>query len=54
MTEYKPKYEQKISSYKIVFYDMSGHEIEIPERAMSQAYSEIAQAIYDWEIMGEI
>ena len=59
MTEYKPKYsgwsktdeyEQKISSYKVVFYDMSGHEIEIPERVMSQAYSEIDQAIYDWEI----
>ena len=49
MTEYKPKYEQKISSYKVVFYDMSGHEIEIPEKAMSQAYSEIDQAIYEWE-----
>ena len=49
MKEYKPKYEQKISSYKIVFYDMEGHEIEIPERAMSQAYSEIDEAIYEWE-----
>ena len=49
MKEYKPKYEQKISSYKIVFYDMEGHEIEIPERVMSQAYSEIDEAIYEWE-----
>ena len=32
---------------------MSGHEIEIPEKAMSQAYSEIDQAIYDWETMNE-
>ena len=36
------------------FYDMNNNEVEIPERAMSQAYSEIDQAIYDWEIMGEI
>ena len=54
MTEYKPKYEQKISSYKVVFYDMDNNVVEIPERTMSQAYSEIDQAIYDWEIMGEI
>jgi len=42
-------YEQKISSYKVVFYDMDDNEVEIPERAMSQAYSEIDQAIYEWE-----
>jgi len=54
MTEYKPKYEQKISSYEIKFYDMSGHEIEIPEKSMSQAYSEIDQAIYEWETEGEV
>ena len=35
MTEYKPKYEQKISSYKIVFYDMDNNVVDIPERAMS-------------------
>ena len=40
---------QKISSYKVVFYDMEDNEVEIPERAMSQAYSEIDQAIYEWE-----
>ena len=49
MTEYKPKYKQKISSYKIVFYDMDNNEVEIPEKPLSQAYSEIDQAIYDWE-----
>ena len=54
MTEYKPKYEQKISSYKIVFYDMENNEVEIPEKTTSQAYSEIDQAIYDWETEGEI
>jgi len=54
MTEYKPKYEQKISSYKIVFYDMENNEVEIPEKTMNQAYSEIDQAIYDWETEGEI
>ena len=47
--EYKPKYEQKISSYKIVFYDMDDNEIEIDERPLKQAYSEIDQAIYEWE-----
>ena len=53
MTEYKPKYEQKISSYKIVFYDMDNNVVDTPERAMSQAYSEIDQAIYEWEITHE-
>ena len=47
--EYKPKYEQKISSYKIVFYDMDDNEIEIDERTLKMAYSEIDQAIYEWE-----
>jgi len=47
--EYKPKYEQKISSYKIVFYDMNNDEVEIPEFHMSEAYSGIDQAIYEWE-----
>ena len=47
--EYKPKYEQKISSYKIVFYDMEGNEVEIPESNMKGAYTEIDQAIYEWE-----
>jgi hypothetical protein len=47
------KYRQKISSYKIVFYDMDNNVVDIPERAMSQAYSEIDQAIYDWEITHE-
>ena len=47
--EYKPKYEQKISSYKIVFYDMDDKEIELPERVLKEAYTEIDQAIYEWE-----
>jgi hypothetical protein len=42
-------YTQKISSYKIVFYDMDNNEVEIPERPLSSAYSEIDQAIYEWE-----
>jgi hypothetical protein len=47
--EYKPKYEQKISSYKIVFYDMDDNEIEIDEKTLKQVYTEIDQAIYEWE-----
>ena len=44
---------QKISSYKIIFYYMDNNEVDIPERAMSQAYSEIDQCIYEWEITNE-
>ena len=47
--EYKPKYEQKISSYKIVFYDMDDNEMLIPDKPLKRAYSEIDQAIYEWE-----
>ena len=32
-----------------MFYDMDGKEIEIPERVMKSAYTEIDQAIYEWE-----
>ena len=49
LREHKPRYKQKISSYKIVFYDMDNNEVEIPERPLSSAYSEIDQAIYEWE-----
>tara|TARA_R100001244_G_scaffold38141_1_gene34570 strand:- start:567 stop:740 length:174 start_codon:yes stop_codon:yes gene_type:complete len=49
LREHKPRYKQKISSYKIVFYDMDNNEIEIPERPLNSAYSEIDQAIYEWE-----
>ena len=52
--EYKQKYEQKISSYKITFYDMDDNEIEIDERTLKQAYSEIDQAIYEWEIEKDV
>ena len=41
--------EQKISSYKVIFYDMEDNEIDIDEYYMSQAYTEIDQAIYEWE-----
>ena len=40
---------QKIGSYKVVFYDMDDEEIEIDEFYMKRAYSEIDQAIYEWE-----
>jgi len=40
---------QKISSYRVIFYDMDDNEIEIDETYMSQAYSELDQAIYEWE-----
>ena len=40
---------QKISIYKVIFYDMEDNEIDIDEYYMSQAYTEIDQAIYEWE-----
>ena len=40
---------QKISSYKVIFYDMEDNEIDIDEYYMSQAYTEIDQAIYEWK-----
>ena len=40
---------QKISSYKVIFYDMEDNEIDIDEYYMGQAYTEIDQAIYEWE-----
>ena len=46
-------YKQKVSSYKIIFYDMNDEIMLIPDKPLSQAYSEIDQAIYEWE-MGEI
>ena len=49
-----PNYKQKISSYKVIFYDMDGNEIEIDEFYMSQAYSEIDQAIYEWEMEKDV
>ena len=49
LKEHKPRYKQKISSFKVVFYDMEDNEVEIDEFFMSQAYTEIDQAIYEWE-----
>lgn len=41
---------QKISSYEIKFYDMDGNEMIIPDRTLKTAYTEIDQAIYEWEL----
>ena len=38
---------QKISSYKVIFYDMDDKEVEID--LPSWVYSDIDQAIYEWE-----
>jgi len=44
-------YEQKISSYKVIFYDMNGKEIEVdlPEGA----YIDLDEYLYDWEQTNE-
>ena len=41
---------QKVSSYEIKFYDMDGNLMIIPDRTLKQAYTEIDQAIYEWEL----
>ena len=38
---------QKISSYKVIFYDMDDEVVEID--LPSWVYSDIDQAIYEWE-----
>ena len=53
LKEHKPRYKQKVSSFKVVFYDMEDNEIEIDEFFMSQAYTEIDQAIYEYETNNE-
>ena len=40
-------YKQKIISYKIVFYDEDDNEVDVP--MPKEVWSEIDQAIYDWE-----
>jgi len=40
-------YEQRISSFKVIFYDMDDKEVEID--LPSWVYSDIDQAIYEWE-----
>ena len=42
-------YEQMFHPASVLFYDMDDKEIEIPERALKEAYTEIDQAIYEWE-----
>ena len=41
---------QKVCSYEIKFYDMDNNEMLIPDKPLSQAYTEIDQAIYEWEM----
>ena len=40
---------QKISSYRVIFYDIDDKEIDIPEFYLTEAYTELDQAIYEWE-----
>ena len=47
-------YEQKVSSYAIKFYDMHDEEILIPDRVLKEAYTEIDQAIYEWEMEKDV
>ena len=46
------EYRQKVGSYKIIFYDMDGEELDVD--APEFVYSDLDQAIYDWEMQGEI
>jgi hypothetical protein len=47
--EHYREHIQKVSSYEIKFYDMDDNEMLIPDNVLKQAYSEIDQAIYEWE-----
>ena len=47
--EHYREHIQKVSSYKITFYDMDDNEMLIPDKPLTRAYSEIDQAIYEWE-----
>ena len=47
--EHYRKHIQKVSSYEIKFYDMDNNEMLIPDKPLKRAYSEIDQAIYEWE-----
>jgi hypothetical protein len=47
-----PVSRRKVSSYEIKFYDMDGNEMLIPDKPLSQAYTEIDEAIYEWEMNG--
>ena len=52
-THKREPYKQKVSSYEIRFYDMDGEVMLIPDRALKEAYTEIDQAIYEWETENE-
>jgi len=39
-----PVSRRKVSSYEIKFYDMDGNEMLIPDKPLSQAYTEILYA----------
>ena len=47
--EHYRKHIQKVSGYEIKFYDMDDNEMIIPDKPLKRAYSEIDQAIYEWE-----
>jgi hypothetical protein len=47
--EHYREHIQKVSSYEITFYDMDDNVMLIPDKPLKQAYSEIDQAIYEWE-----
>ncbi len=47
--EHYREHIQKVGSYKIVFFDMDDNEMLIPDKPLKRAYSEIDQAIYEWE-----
>tara|TARA_Y100000296_G_scaffold60083_1_gene69536 strand:+ start:479 stop:619 length:141 start_codon:yes stop_codon:yes gene_type:complete len=43
---------QKIFSYKVIFYDEDDKEVEV--NLPSHIYSDIDQAIYDWEMETDV
>ena len=47
--EHYREHIQKVSSYEITFYDMDDNVMLIPDKPLKRAYSEIDQAIYEWE-----
>ena len=46
------EYRQKVGSYKIIFYDMDGEELDV--NVPEFVYDDLDQAIYYWETQGEI
>ena len=44
-------YEQQVSSYKVIFYDMNNEEIEV--ELNEWAYQSLDDALYEWEQQDE-